>query len=156
MIGTLDPTIDSDRVGELLRELAHATQMMAPQAETATMIGSLASGLAALRQVLDQLASWHERAAEGAVDVAGDGDVGYRGSFDVAMQLSQAAVEVERATTAVDAAQQTADRIHWPAVDQAPGRAPTRASAVQSDRRLAPPSLFGVAETRHEPAVISH
>lgn len=150
-MGTLDPTIDSDTVGELLRELAHTTRTMAPPAETATMIGSLASGLGALRQVLDQLAGWHERAAEGAVDMAGDGDVGYRGSFDVAMQLTQAAMEVERATAAVDAARQTASRITWPTAGQTPGRAPARAS----DRQLAPPSLFGVAETRREPAGIS-
>jgi len=151
MIATLDPTVDSERVGELLRELAHTTRTMAPQAETATMIGSLASGLGALRQVLDQLAGWHERAAEGAVEVAGDADGGYRSSFDVAMQLSQAAMELERATTAVASARQTADRIHWPDATQTPGRAPARAS----DRHLAPPSLFGAGEMPREPAGLS-
>lgn len=149
---TLDPTTDAGAVAELLRELAHSTRMMAPQAETATMIGSLASGLGALREVVDQLASWHERAAEDAVDVAGDGDVGYRSAFDVAMQLSQAAMEVERAATAVDAAHQTANRITWPAADKAPDRAP----AVRSSRQLASPSLFGAGETRREPTGISH
>ena len=152
MIGTLDPTIDSERVREQLRELAHATQMMGSQAETATMIGSLASGIGALRHVLDQLARWHERAAEDAVDVAGDGEVGYRGSFDVAMQLSQAAMELERAATAVDAARQTAEGITWPDADLTTTRAP----AGRSDRQLAPPSLFGVGETRRAPAGMSH
>lgn len=151
MIGTLDPTTDSENLGELLRGLAHTTRTMGPTAETATMLGSLASGLGALRQVLDQLASWHERAADGAIDAAGDGDVGYRHSFDVAMQLSQAAMEVERATTAVTSAQQTAGRITWPAGDQTPNRVP----AGRSDRQLAPPSLFGTSGTRREPAGIA-
>ncbi|MTV26444.1 hypothetical protein FTX61_13620 [Nitriliruptoraceae bacterium ZYF776] len=148
----MSPTTDTGTVAELLRELVHSSRMMPPQFETATMVGSLAAGLGALREVLDQLASWHERAAEGAVDAAGDGDIGYRASFDVAMQLSRAAMEVERATTAVEAAHQTADRISWPDADRVPERAPTD----RSSRRLAPPSLFGAGETRREPAGISH
>lgn len=151
MMVTLDPDTDSATVGELLRAIAHATRTMPPRAETATMIGSLASGLDALREALDQLAVWHERAADGAVDAAGDGDGGYRTAFDVALQLSQAAMEVEQAATAVEAAHHVAGRISWPAADQGSGRA----LAVRSDRRLAPPSLFGVAGTRHEPAGIS-
>jgi hypothetical protein len=151
MMVTLDPTTDVETVRELLAELAHTTRSMTGPAETATMIGSLASGLVALRQVLDELAGWHERAADGAVDVAGDGDVGYRRSFDVALQLSQAAMEIERAATAVDAAHQPASGIHWPATEQNTGRVP----AVRSDRRLAPPSLFGIDGTRQEPAGIS-
>lgn len=149
---TWDPTTDAGTVAELLGELAHSSRLMPPQVETATMVGSLAAGLGALREVLDQLASWHERAAEGAVDAAGDGDVGYRSAFDVAMQLSQAAMELERATTAVAAAHQTADRISWPAADRVLDLAP----ADRSSRRLAPPSLFGAGETRRESAGISH
>ncbi|MTV25159.1 hypothetical protein FTX61_07000 [Nitriliruptoraceae bacterium ZYF776] len=151
MIGTLDPTTDTENLGELVRGLAHTTRTMGPTVETATMLGSLASGLGGLRQVLDQLAGWHERAADGAVGAAGDGDVGYRHSFDVAMQLSQAAMEVERATAAVNSAQQTAERISWPDADQTPNRVP----AGRSDRKLAPPSLFGASETRREPAGIA-
>jgi hypothetical protein len=151
MMVTLDPTTDTATVRELLRELAHTTRTMTGPAETATMIGSLASGLDALRQVLDQLSGWHERAADGAVDAAGDGDVGYRSAFDVAMQLSQAAMEVERAATAVAAAHQTASGITWPAADQQTGHAPVR----RSERRLAPPSLFGIDDTRQQLAGIS-
>lgn len=152
MVGTLDPTTDVETVRELLGELAHTTRSMTVQAETATMIGSLASGLGALRQVLDQLASWHERTAEGAVDATGNGDAGYRSSFDVAMQLSQAAMELDRATAAVDTAQHTAERIHWPAADPPPAPSPS----ARSERQLAPPSLFGAADSRPEPAGISH
>ena len=148
MIGTLDPAVDSEALGELLHGLAHSTRTMGPTVETATMLGSLASGLGALREVLDQLAGWHERAADGAIDAAGDGEVGYRHSFDVAMQLSQAAMEVERATTAVHGAQQSAERITWPDADQTPNRV----RAGRSDRQPAPPSLFGASETRREPA----
>ena len=151
MMVTLDPTTDTETVRELLHELAHTTRTMTRPAETATMIGSLASGLDALRQVLDQLSGWHEQAADDAVDAAGNGDVGYRSTFDVAMQLSQAAMEVERAATAVDAAHQTASRITWPGAGQHAGHAPAR----RSERRLAPPSLFGIDSTRHEPAGIS-
>lgn len=151
MMVTLDPTTDAETARELLRELVHTTRTMTPPAETATMIGSLASGLDALRQILDQLGGWHERAAEGAVDAAGDGDVGYRTAFDVAMQLSQAAMGVEQAASAVDAAHHSASRISWPGAGGEAGRAP----AVRSDRRLAPPSLFGVSDTRPEPAGIS-
>jgi hypothetical protein len=148
---TLDPTTDTETVRELLAELAHTTRSMTGPAETATMIGSLASGLDALRQVLDQLSAWHEQAADGAVDAAGDGDVGYRAAFDVALHLSQAAMEIERAATAVDAAHQPASGIHRPATEQNTGRVP----AVRSDRRLAPPSLFGADGPRLEPAGIS-
>ena len=151
MMATLDPTTDTETVVELLRELAHTTRTTTRPAETATMIGSLASGLDALRDVLDQLAAWHERTADGAVDAAGNGDVGYRRSFDVAMQLAQAAMEVERAATAVDTAHHAASGIHWPAADQGPGRVPVRPSG----RQLAPPSLFGADGPRLEPAGIS-
>jgi hypothetical protein len=152
MMVTLDPTTDTETARELLRELAHTTRSMTGPAETAAMIGSLASGLDALRQVLDQLSGWHERAADGAVDPAGDGDVGYRSAFDVAIHLSQAAMEIERAATAVDAAHQTASHISWPAAQQESSRVP----AVRSERRLAPPSLFGIDDTRRqEPAGIS-
>lgn len=151
MMVTLDPTTDTETVRELLRELAHSTRTMAPVAETATMLGSLASGIDALREVLDQLSRWHERAADGAVDPSGDGDVGYRGAFDVAMQLSQAAMELERAARVVDTAHDTAGGITWPAADRQADRAPVRTS----ERRLAPPSLFGTGPTRQEPAAIS-
>jgi hypothetical protein len=151
MMVTLDPTTDTATVRELLRELAHTTRSMTGPAETATMIGSLASGLVALRQVLDELSGWHERAADGAVDAAGDGDVGYRYAFDVALHLSQAAMEVERAVTAVAAAHQTASHISWSAAEQRSSRVP----AVRPGRRLAPPSLFGIDDPRQEPAGIS-
>ncbi len=151
MMVTLDPTADVETVRVLLAELAHTTRSMPSTAETATMIGSLASSLVALRQVLDQLSAWHEQAADGALDAAGDRDAGYRAAFDVALHLSQAAMEIERAATAVDAAHQPASHISWPAAEQGPGRVPVR----RSDRRLAPPSLFGIDDPRTEPAGVS-
>jgi hypothetical protein len=91
------------------------------------------------------------RARAGGTPPGGAGDGGYRTAFDVAMELSRAAMGVEQAATAVEAAHHAAGRISWPATDQNTGRA----LAVRSDRRLAPPSLFGVAGTRDEPVGIS-
>ncbi len=152
MMVTLDATTDVETVRVLLAELAHTTRSMTGPAETATMIGSLASSLVALRQVLDELSAWHERAADGAVDAAGDRDVGYRAAFDIALHLSQAAMEIERAARSVDAAHQPARHISWPAAERTPDRVP----AVRSGRRLAPPSLFGTADPRQQPAGVSH
>lgn len=148
MMVTLDPTTDAETVGVMLRELAHNTRTMTPPPETATMIGSLASGLDALRGILDELSGRHERAADGAIDAAGDGDVGHRSSLDVAMHLAQAAMELERAATSAAAAHQTARGITWPAAE----RQPDRVTARPRERRLAPPSLFGADSARQQPA----
>lgn len=150
MMGTLDAGTDSETVQLLLRELAATTRTMTPPAETATMVGALAGGLAALREILDQLAGLHERSADTAVDVTGDGDAGYRGAFDVALQLSQAAMEVERAAASVEAAHHTARGLAWPSVTR-----PANGMAGPPDRRLVPPSLFSDSRPHHDPAGIS-
>lgn len=150
MVVTLDPGTDAATACEVLRSLAHTTRTLGDPGDMPAMIESIGAGLDALRQVLDQLANWHERAADRMVDIAGDGDAGYRAAFDVAMQLWQAAIHVEQATTAVGEACTDADRIGWPTSQ------PARVAVTgHGDRQLAPPSLFGAGTPGSDPAGIS-
>jgi hypothetical protein len=54
------PSLDADEAFEALRGLAHATRSTEDPREIYSALGSLASGLACLEQVLHQLARFHD------------------------------------------------------------------------------------------------
>jgi hypothetical protein len=149
VVVTLDPGIDAATAREVLHGLAHTTRTLDEPGDMPGMIESLGGSLGSLRQVLDQLANWHERTADQTIDTTGDGDGGYRAAFDVAMQLWQAAIHVEQATDAVAAARDPAGRISWPPIR------PATHTGGRAERSLAPPSLFGADTTRPDTAGIS-
>lgn len=65
-----DPAADADEVQTALRALAHATRFIDDPRQIYSVLGSLTSAVASLRQSLDQLASFHDSAAKKRVPLA--------------------------------------------------------------------------------------
>lgn len=139
-----DAATDAEEAQEALRGLAHASRTIARAGDSYPVLGSLSAGLASLRQVLDQLAGWHDDAASLAADDAGDPQVGYRHAIMAAARLRQAAALVERAGAEVDAAWNDNGRIAWqPEPPTKPNQPDTGHDLTDRRRRLAPGSAFG-------------
>lgn len=116
-------------------------------------LGSVSAGLTSLRQALDQLALWHDQAADRAGADDGEPRSGYRHAIIAAARLRHATALIERATVEVDAAWAENGHIAWqPSSDpQAVGLHPEPGAPTESARRLPPTSAFG-SSAAHEAA----
>lgn len=136
----------AERAHDALRGLAHASQSLSHAADSYSILGSLSAGLISLRQTADQLAGWHDDAANSAVDAAGDPGAGYRHAVMAAARLRQASVLLERVSAEVDAAWAENGRVAW---QPELLTEPVQPSADQNQdldsrrHRLAPGSAFG-------------
>lgn len=110
-------------------------------------LGSVSAGLVSLRQALDQLALWHDQAADSAATSDGNARSGYRHSIMAAARLRHATALVERASVEVDAAWAENGHIVWrPSSDpHATKLHPEPAARTDSARRLPPTSAFGAS-----------
>lgn len=121
---------------EALRGLAHATQAIPDPADSYTLLGSVHAGLASLRQVVDQLADWHERHTPTAA-TPDPREVGRQVAAEIAAaQLREAAAFLGRAGGLVAAAWSHNGRVIWEPEPPAPPPPEGRS------RRLATPPSF--------------
>lgn len=106
------------------------------------VLGSLSAGLVSLRRVVDQLATWHDDAADRASGTSGDAPAGYRHAIMAAARLRQAATLLERTTAHVDAAWTDNGQIIWQPASQ-PRATQHLEPRGRPQRQLPPGSAFG-------------
>ncbi|WP_053208211.1 hypothetical protein [Jiangella muralis] len=116
-------------------------------------LGSVSAGLVSLRQALDQLALWHDRAAGRAADDDSEPRSGYRHAIMAAARLRHATALVQRASVEIDAAWAENGHIVWQPAPHPPAATIHRKPDEPTElaRRLPPTSAFG-ASAGHEEA----
>lgn len=143
-----NPAADASEAAEALRGLAYATRTFSDPSDSYRVLGSLSTALASLRQSLDQLADWHDHNADHAALDDGDRRQGRYEAAMAAVELRDAADQIQQAHRSLNTAFSHNGRIAWqPGPDLA-----RRSLDRDSSRRLAPPSAFGTdTASREEP-----
>lgn len=98
----------------LTRTLAHSTHEVPVPADSYAMLGDLTLTAGHLRQVCQQLSTWHQRVTDGAEyegeDTTGDGGTA---TVTAAHHLGQAAQALSAATDSLSAAHVANGRVRW-------------------------------------------
>lgn len=146
---TLTPEDAATAAEAALISLARATAST-ELADSYAVLGSVSASLVSLRQILDQLATWHDIHADRAAGTGTDPRAGYRHAVMAAARLRQATNLAERTGAHVDAAWADNGHIVWqPGPDaEAPGRG-VDADGRAEPRRLPPATAFGHPDDGH-------
>lgn len=108
-----DPRADASEAAEALRGLAHATQHVEDPRVLYPVIGEMMAATRNLAQVLDQLATAHQRHTHRATTDDGDRAEGAVHAHEAATALKDAAAKVTDADLILDRASSRAGRIAW-------------------------------------------
>ena len=108
-----DPEKDAAEAAEAIRGLAHATQHVEDPNMLYPVIGEMLATTRRLGQVLDQLATAHQRHADRAATDDGDRAAGAGFASEAATALKEASAHVDQADTILDRALNRAGRIAW-------------------------------------------
>lgn len=108
-----DPKKDAAEASEAIRGLAHATQHVEDPKALYPVIGEMLATTRRLGQVLDQLATAHQRHVGRAATDDGDRAAGTEITFEAAAALKSAAALVNEADTFMDRAMNRTGRIAW-------------------------------------------
>lgn len=108
-----NPAADAGEAYEALRGLAHASRTFEDPSETYAVIGDLLSGVRALRQVLDQLATVHLNHQHQVTDESREYGGGSVEAVAAADELHQAGTLIDQAHDRLNAAMTHSGRIVW-------------------------------------------
>ena len=108
-----NPIADVSDAADALQGLAHAARHFSDPADTYRVTGHIVSGVRALRQVLDQLASIHAERRDRVSTDDRDRQAGSEIALFAADEFHQAATLIEQACGHLDQAWQQSGRIVW-------------------------------------------
>jgi hypothetical protein len=131
-----NPAVDATDAARALRALAHETRTIESPTQVYQTIGALSEALYALGQSLDQIADWHERNLEHAMNDDGDRQAGRHDATAAALLLRDAANQARAVNRPLREAFAHNGRIVWNY---------DRIEAAEQDRArpLPPASAFG-------------
>lgn len=124
-----DPAAEADEAARALRALAHATRSIDDPRQIYSVLGSLTTAVASLRQSLHQIAARHEHPSVTAdwVAVAASRGHPHRG-YRVAWELHRAGEIVHQVSTTINHAHSTEAEITYAKCDPPPLSPRTRSA----------------------------
>ncbi|TWE13082.1 hypothetical protein [Rudaeicoccus suwonensis] len=131
-----NPAVEATEAARALRLLARETRTIESPTHVYQTLGALSEALYALGESLDQLADWHERNVEHAMNDDGDRTAGRQDATAAALLLRDAATLARRVKGPLREAFAHNGRIAW---------SPDHIEAAERNRArpLPPASMFG-------------